>query len=303
MKTSSRRNFMKSLMVIPLAASNLSLFASQTASHATSFKHKFKLSLNLYSFNQLLSEGKIDLFDMLNFCAEHNFDAIDPTGYYFLGYPEVPSDEYIYKFKKQAFLLGLDISGTGVRNDFTYTDSAKRNEDIALIKKWIVAAAKMGSPNLRIFAGKTNHEGYSRPQVFEWMAKDIKECCDFGEKHGVMIALQNHNEFLKTADDVNQIIEMVNSDWLGLNLDIGSYRVNDPYEEIGKNIHHAITWQIKENVWIDGKETPTDFVKLFKIIKKGAYRGYLPLETLGKGDPYQKVPTLLRKVESSILAL
>ena len=212
MKTSSRRNFMKSLMVIPLAASNLSLFASQTASHATSFKHKFKLSLNLYSFNQLLSEGKIDLFDMLNFCAEHNFDAIDPTGYYFLGYPEVPSDEYIYKFKKQAFLLGLDISGTGVRNDFTYTDSAKRNEDIALIKKWIVAAAKMGSPNLRIFAGKTNHEGYSRPQVFEWMAKDIKECCDFGEKHGVMIALQNHNEFLKTADDVNQIIEMVNSD-------------------------------------------------------------------------------------------
>ncbi len=303
MKTSSRRNFMKSLMALPLAASNLSLFASQSASHPTSFKHKFKFSLNLYSFNQLLSEGKIDLFDMLDFCAEHNFDAIDPTGYYFPGYPEVPSDQYINKFKQQAFLLGLDISGTGVRNDFTYTDSAKRNEDIALIKKWIVAAAKMGSPNLRIFAGKTNHEGYSRSQVFEWMARDIKVCCDFGEKHGVMIALQNHNEFLKTAADVNQIIEMVNSDWLGLNLDIGSYRVHDPYEEIAKNIHHAITWQIKENVWIDGKETPTDFVKLLKIIKKGAYRGYLPLETLGKGDPYLKVPTLLKKVESAMLTL
>ena len=303
MKTSSRRNFMKSLMVIPLAASNLSLFASQSASQPTSFNHKFKISLNLYSFNQLLSEGKIDLFDMLDFCAKYDFDAIDPTGYYFPGYPEVPSDEYIYKFKRQAFLLGLNISGTGVRNDFTYTDSAKRNEDIALIKKWIVVAAKMGSPNLRIFAGTTNHEGYSREQVFEWMARDIKECCDFAKDYGVMIAIQNHNDFLKTAADVNQIIEMVNSDWLGLNLDIGSYRVNDPYEEIAKNIQHAITWQIKENVWIDGKETPTDFVKLLKIIKKGAYRGYLPLETLGKGDPYQKVPILFKKVESAMLAL
>ena len=303
MKTSSRRNFMKSLMVIPLAASNLSLFASQSASQPTSFNHKFRISLNLYSFNQLLSEGKIDLFDMLDFCAKYDFDAIDPTGYYFPGYPEVPSDEYIYKFKRQAFLLGLNISGTGVRNDFTYTDSAKRNEDIALIKKWIVVAAKMGSPNLRIFAGTTNHEGYSREQVFEWMARDIKECCDFAKDYGVMIAIQNHNDFLKTAADVNQIIEMVNSDWLGLNLDIGSYRVNDPYEEIAKNIQHAITWQIKENVWIDGKETPTDFVKLLKIIKKGAYRGYLPLETLGKGDPYQKVPILFKKVESAMLAL
>ena len=301
MKTSSRRNFMKSLMVLPLAASNLNLFASETASFPASFKHKFKISLNVYSFNQLLSDAKIDLFDVLDFCAENNFDAIDPTGYYFPGYPEVPSDEYINKFKRKTFLLGLDISGTGVRNDFTETDTAKRNEDIALIKNWIVAAAKMGSPNLRIFAGKTNHDGYSREQVFEWMARDIKECCDFGEKHGVMVALQNHNEFLKTAADVNQIIEMVNSDWLGLNLDIGSYRVHNPYEEIAKNIHHAITWQIKENVWIDGIETPTDFVKLFDIIKKSAYRGYLPLETLGKGDPYQKVPTLLKKVKSTAL--
>ena len=187
-----------------------------------------------------------------------------------------------------------------MRNDFTNTDPAKRKEDIALIKKWIVASAKLGSPNLRIFAGKTNHEGYTREQVFEWMAQDIKECCDFAKNHGVMIALQNHNDFLKTAADVNKIIEMVDSDWLGLNLDIGSYGVHNPYEEITKNVQHAITWQIKENVWIDGIETPTDFAKLFKIIKKDAYRGYLPLETLGQGDPYEKVPTLLKKVKTAL---
>jgi sugar phosphate isomerase/epimerase len=86
----------------------------------------------------------------------------------------------------------------------------------------------------------------------------------------------------------------------GLNLDIGSYRQHDPYEEIQKNIDKAVTWQIKENVWIDGKETPTDFVKLFQIIKNAGYRGYLPLETLGPGNPYEKVPVLLEKVKSAL---
>jgi sugar phosphate isomerase/epimerase len=246
-------------------------------------------------------EGKIDLFDVLDFCAEYNFDAIDPTGYYFPGYPEVPSDEFIMKFKRQAFLLGLDISGTGVRNDFANPDESSRKADIALIKKWIEAAAKLGIPNLRIFAGTSTHEDFSRDQVFDWMARDIKACCDYGEKFGVIIAIQNHNDFLKTAADVDRIFALVDSGWLGLNLDIGSYRLEDPYEAIQKNMKYAITWQIKENVWIDGKETPTDFVKLFKIIKDGKYRGYLPLETLGAGDPYQKVPVLLEGVRGALL--
>ena len=296
----SRRRFIKILASAPLIACGLPALSNPGESVSKKFGHNFKISLNVYSFNQLLRDGKIDLFDVLDFCAEYNFDAIDPTGYYFPGYPEVPSDEFIRKFKKQAFLLGLDISGTGVRNDFANPDEASRKADMVMIKAWIEAAAKLGIPNVRVFAGTNKHEGFSRDQVFEWMAKDLKECCAHGEKFGVMVATQNHNDFLKTAADVNRIFEMVDSEWLGLNLDIGSYRIHDPYVEIEKNIQHAITWQIKENVWIDGKETPTDYVKLFKIIKKAGYRGYLPLETLGAGDPYQKVPALLEKVKSAL---
>jgi len=232
----------------------------------------------------------------LEFCAKYNFDAIDPTGYYFPGYPEVPTDDYMREFKRKAFLLGLDFSGTGVRNDFANPDASSRKADIELIRQWTVAAFKMGIPALRIFPGHHDHKGYSRDEVFEWMANDIRICCETGEKYGVMMAIQNHNGFLKTADDVDRLFKMVNSDWLGLNLDIGSYRQHPPYQEIQQNIDKAITWQIKENVWINGEETPTDFARLFKIIQKAGYRGYLPLETLGPGDPFEKVPVLLQKV-------
>jgi len=294
------------MLTVPVLASVPSLLMGKSsaslrpASVSGKFGHKFKISLNVYSFNNPLREGNIDLYDVLDFCAEYNIDAIDPTGYYFPGYPEVPSDSYINEFKRKAFLLGLDISGTGVRNDFANPDQASRKSDLNMVKEWIIAAAKLGIPNLRVFAGKHEHEGYSRDQVFAWMAKDLKTCCEYGKEYGVIVAVQNHNDFLKTADDVDRIFEMVDSDWLGLNLDIGSYREKDPYQEIEQNIKYAVTWQIKENVWIGGQETPTDFVKLMRIIKKAGYRGYLPIETLGAGDPYQKVPVLLDNVRKAI---
>jgi sugar phosphate isomerase/epimerase len=296
----TRRNFVKLMLAVPFVAAGVNSFASEMNSINKKYGHKLKLRLNLYSFNSPLTEGKIDLFDVLGFCAENNFDAIDPTGYYFPGYPEVPSDEFMMKFKRQAFLLGLEISGTGVRNDFANPDPANRKADIEMIKKWMGAAVKMGIPNVRVFAGAPTHEGFSRDQVFQWMADDLRECCNYGETLGVMVAIQNHNGFLKTAADVDRIFKMVDSEWMGLNLDIGSYRQSDPYGEIERTIKYAVTWQIKENVWIDGKETPTDFVRLFRIIKKSGYRGYLPLETLGAGDPFEKVPVLLENVKQAL---
>ena len=292
----SRRDFLKAIVIAPTIPAFTSFINSDRMGESSAIQIKFKVSLNLYSFNKLLSDKEVDLFDMLRFCAQHNFDAIDPTGYYFPGYPTPPPNEFINEFKREAFLLGLDISGTGVRNDFANPDPVARETDIEHIKQWIEVAAKLGSPNLRIFAGTNSHEGFTRDQVFKWMSQDIRKCCDYGKEFGVIVALQNHNDFIKTADDVDRIFEMVDSDWLGLNLDIGSYRKGDPYAEIEKNIMKAVTWQIKENVWINGKETPVDLKKLFQIIKKAGYRGYLPLETLGAGDPYQKVPNLLNEV-------
>ena len=292
----SRRDFLKAIVIAPAIPAFTSFINSDRMGESSAIQIKFKVSLNLYSFNKLLSDKEVDLFDMLRFCAQHNFDAIDPTGYYFPGYPTPPPNEFINEFKREAFLLGLDISGTGVRNDFANPDPVARETDIEHIKQWIEVAAKLGSPNLRIFAGTNSHEGVTRDQVFKWMSQDISKCCDYGKEFGVIVALQNHNDFIKTADDVDRIFEMVDSDWLGLNLDIGSYRKGDPYAEIEKNIMKAVTWQIKENVWINGKETPVDLKKLFQIIKKAGYRGYLPLETLGAGDPYQKVPNLLNEV-------
>lgn len=257
---------------------------------------KLRTSMNAYSFNGPLMKGEMTLDDLLEYCAANQLDAVDITAYYFPGYPEVPSDDYLYYIKQKAFLLGLEISGTGVRNDFTDPDPAKRKASVELVKKWIIASEKLGIPVIRVFSGNAGTKGLAREEVIDYMINDLKECVEFGKAHGVVVGIQNHNDFIKTADQVIEIIKRVNSDWFGLILDIGSYRTGDPYQEIAKSIPYAVNWQLKETVFVNGLEQKVDLDRLMKIIAQSGYRGYIPLETLGEGDPKVKVARFLKEI-------
>lgn len=297
----NRRCFLASIAGIPAIASYS--FLNELAEEnekSGNYSNGLKTSLNAYSFNASLTDGSMTISDMLDFCAANGFEGVDITGYYFKGYPNVPPDEYLFQIKRKAAKLGVEISGTGVRNDFTIADKTKREQEIVLVKNWIELAAKIGAPVIRIFAGNQKNEGITREQVSDWMLKDIQTCVDYGKQHGVIIGLQNHNDFIQTADQVIRIIEAINSEWLGLILDTGSYRVHDPYEEISKSIKYAVNWQIKENVFLNGAEVETDMEKLMKIIKSSGYRGYLPIETLGAGDPKTKIMTLFSKLQKAM---
>jgi sugar phosphate isomerase/epimerase len=238
------------------------------------------------------------LDDLLDYCAKEGFEGLDITGYYFPGYPAVPSDETIYHIRRKAFRLGIDLGCTGVRNDFTWSDPAKRAEEKKLVKEWIIAAHKLGAPGLRIFSGNLSKENYSWDEKAKWIAADIRECADFAGDHGVMLALQNHNDFLKTAEETEKLLTLINHEWVGLMLDIGSYHTADPYKDIAANSKYAITWQIKEKVFFNENQVDTDFTRVLDIVRKCGFRGYLPLETLGTGDPYVKVRDLLAKVRA-----
>ncbi|MFZ4546650.1 MAG: sugar phosphate isomerase/epimerase family protein [Bacteroidales bacterium] len=269
-----------------------------------------QFSLNAYSFNDVLlaknnkeNQKEFTLMDLLDWCASQNIDAIDATGYYFPGYPEVPSDEYIFNFKQKAFRLGIDISGTGIRNNFASPDPKVRAADVELAKKWIVVAAKLGAPVLRLFAGAIP-QGYENKwdTVAGWMVDCFKECAAYGEKYGVIIGIQNHGDMLQTAGQCIKISKAVNSEWAGIILDTGNFKVEDPYADIEAVIPYTVNWQVKESVFGNKSEVRTDFPRLMTIIRKSGYRGYLPVETLKLAgrqkpyDPFVLVPQMMNEL-------
>jgi sugar phosphate isomerase/epimerase len=271
-----------------------------------------KLALNAFSFNDVLMEKEtpekpaFTLFDLLDWCAGQNIEALDITAYYIPGYPEVPSDEYIYELKRRAFRLGIDISGTGIRNNFASPDPSVRAADVELAKNWILVAEKLGAPVIRLFAGEIP-KGYENKwdEVTGWMIECYKDCAAFGEKHGIIIGIQNHGDMLQTAEQCIKIVKAVNSKWVGIILDTGNFKVADPYADIEAVIPYTVNWQAKESVFGNASEVKTDFFRLMKIIQKSGYRGYVPVETLklvGKDKPYDpfiRVPEIMKEVKAA----
>jgi sugar phosphate isomerase/epimerase len=277
-----------------------------------------KISLNAYSFSKLLNDFNkkrgpgISLMALLDFCAKNNFDGLDPTGYFFPTYPEVPPDDYINNFKRKAFELGLGISGTGVRNNFTTSDKTVRAAAVQHIKEWVEVAARLGAPVLRVFAdtqmkAMTWHDvakDFTREQVQAWIVEALSQCAEHGKKYGVIIGVQNHGDFLQTGEQLLALINAVNSDWCGPIVDTGYFKTKDPYQDMALVAPYAVNWQIKERPFGDESDAPTDLVKLVKIIRKSNYRGYLPIETLSPKnkvyDPYTVVPPFLKQLREAI---
>lgn len=297
----TRRASLKSLVAFPFLPQSLYRSSQENSGSGMSDTVvKPKISLNLYSFNDQLQSGTISLDEVISYCVQNGYSALDPTAYYFPGYPEVPVDSFLYDFKRKVFENGLEISGTGVRNDFTVSDYGKRMMDERMVENWAIAAKKMGIPVLRIFAGGEIPDPEQKKKVLSWMMDDFKRCADIGTRHGVIMALQNHGEFIKTSDEVIHIMDTVNSPWFRLHLDIANFSTMNVYDEIDRVIRYAVNWQVKEFVTIQGKQTLPDYVRIMQIIKNHGYRGYLPLETLGEGDPKKKLPELKDKVETAI---
>lgn len=255
-----------------------------------------RLSVNAYSFNQPLRDGQMTLFDVVDYCAAHNISGLDATGYYFPGYPQAPPDSYLHDLKRHAFVNGVTIHGTGVRNDFAVPDADARKRDIQLVKDWVRVASRMGASIVRVFSGREVPAGHSFEQVLGWMAPAFQECAAFARDHGVVLGLQNHHDFVKTAEETIRVVDAVGSPWLRVILDVGSLRVRDVYQEVATLLPYAVSWQLKENVWFGAKETPIDLRRMREVMAAGGYRGFLPVETLGAGDPRQKVAQFVTRV-------
>ena len=294
----ARRSFLGALVVAPLASAPTLADRGTRPGPRTP---KIKLSCNIYSFNEPLTQGTMTLEGALDFCAELGFDAVDPTGYYFPGYPQAPPDRYLYEIKKRAFRLGLDISGTGVRNDFTSADPARRAADVVLVKRWIDVAVKLGAPAVRVFAGPPVAEGRSEVEATDGVVGHLEDCVAYGAERGIFVVLQHHDDLLKTAAQTLALRERVGSDWFGLNVDIGSLRTtDDPYAEIARLAPLAYTWQVKEQVYRKGVAEETNVSKIVQILRDTGYRGYIPLETLGAGDPRPKLRVFLDRVRRAL---
>jgi sugar phosphate isomerase/epimerase len=267
-------------------------------------KARMRLSLAGYSFREFfrdnVREGKreggrqIDLFDFIDYCAEQECDAAELTAYYF---PKEITPEFLLKLKRHAFLRGIAISGTAVGNNFAHPKGAQRTKEIESVKQWIRYASIMGAPHIRIFAGAPPH-GTSKEEAKKLCIEAIEECAADAAQYGVFLGVENHGGIVAEASDLLDLIKTVKSPWVGINLDTGNFRTDDPYRDLARCAPYAVNAQIKSEIQKRGqKKEAADLKRLVQILRDVNYQGFVALEYEAAEDPWKAVPGLLKELK------
>ena len=247
----TKRTFLKTTGLASVGVGLGGLTTTSAAPIKRKGKSRLNLSLAAYSFRDYFktathqqnrpSEAKsITMHDFIDYCAEQGLAGADLTSYYL---DQTINKADLLKLKRHAFLRGMAISGTAVGNTFTHGKGAKRDEQVAHVKKWVDNAAVMGSPHVRVFAGNAN--GLSLADAQRNCIEVLEEVGDYAGKQGVFLGIENHGGIVAEADSLLKIVEATKSKWVGINLDTGNFHTDDVYGDIARCVRYAVIYNLR----------------------------------------------------------
>lgn len=258
-----------------------------------------KLSVAAYSYRDSLAGPKksMDMFDFVDLAADMALDAVEPTSYYF---PPDADADYFHRLKQHAFLLGLDISGTAVGNNFCLPPGPERDEQLALVRTWVDRAAELDAPVIRIFAGHVPRGG-DEAQAVAWAIEGINASLPYAAEKGVTLALENHGGITATPAQLLKLVGAVDGPNFGVNLDTGNFRTEDPYGDLAQLAPYAVNVQVKTEIQRPGHpKEEADLSRLVSILRDAKYSGYVVLEYEAAEDPMTAIPRHIKALRTLI---
>jgi sugar phosphate isomerase/epimerase len=246
------------------------------------------------SFRPEFASRQMDDLKFIDLCAQLALDGVD----FNLGSFRSLEQDHLKKVKKTCLERGLSIACLGVSNDFgrpADDQEAVRKQ----VRQGIDAAQFLGAPVVRLFAG-TVRAGQTREAVWKRTVEGLRQSAEYGEKAGVVVALQNHNHnnIAATGDDVVKLLDDVNHPWCKHILDTGQYlgspgasgarpedaQRHDVYKSIARTAPLAVYVRAKLYRIKGGKEEWLDYERIFKTLAEVKYNGFVSLVYEGWQD-------------------
>jgi sugar phosphate isomerase/epimerase len=254
------------------------------------------------SFAPQFKAKQMDDLTFIDLCGRLRLDGVDFNMASFHSLAK----EHLRKIKKACLARGLSIACIGINNDFG-RPAEEQGAVQEQIRVGIDTAAFLGAPVVRLFAGYVR-KGQSREAVWKRTVQGLKHTCDYAEKAGIVVGVQNHNHnnVTRTGEDVVRLLREVDHPWCSHILDTGQYLGSrgaggagvtdsskyDVYQSIERTAPLAVLVRAKLYRLRSGKEEWLDYGRIFKILNKVKYNGFVSLVYEGARDmdPMHAVP-------------
>jgi len=255
-----------------------------------------KVGIDSYCYHRFFGEvypdqkppaKKMTMQDFLVRAKELKVDGVSLESCFF---PPKVNQKWFKELKAQLDKYKLDrVYAWG------HPDGLERGQNLAAYEEMVAGiphAKEIGADVMRVVGSSLmfRHEPHG-PQV-KTLAKMFKKAVKVAKEYDVKLAVENHIDF--TSDEILQLLEMVDSEYFGLNFDTGNFLrlLDDPIKGMEKLAPYVLATHVKD-LMPDKTARPTDWHffagvpvgkglinnrALAELLHKANFKGFLAVE-------------------------
>ncbi|WP_010094783.1 sugar phosphate isomerase/epimerase family protein [Ornithinibacillus scapharcae] len=176
-----------------------------------------KVSVSMYSLNQVIQEEGWSIVDFINYAKEMNLDGVELLDFYWKNEAE-EVEEVLAALKTN----NLPVSAYDVTNNFVKETAKERALEVEKINAGIQMAKKLGTNIVRVFCGDLSGDlTYQDGQ--DWIVEGLKESAKLAESEEIFLAVENHGLLAGKSVQVEEIIQKVGSPYVRSTFDTGNF--------------------------------------------------------------------------------
>lgn len=266
-----------------------------------------KLSVSSYSFNQLLSAGKMTYFDCISKAKEMGFDAIEFLNMH--GETLDEQKEEARALRAKAAEVGITINAYTIGANLYNESREKTDAEVERLKGQVEVAAELGVKVMRhdvCWELTKSGNGRSFDLMLPFIAENARRVTEYAATLGIKTCSENHGIIAQDSDRVERLFNTVNHDNYGLLVDMGNFLCVDenPATAVSRVAPYAVHVHAKDMA-VRTKPLPghtlvtrgcnylkpcalgegdVPIEKCVRILLKAGYKGYLSLEYEGAED-------------------
>jgi sugar phosphate isomerase/epimerase len=219
--------------------------------------------------------------------SRFNIDKIEPWSSHFRSLePKYLNDLRAAVDGAKSAVVNIAFDG---QHSFYAADPAEREQSVIDNRKWIDAAAVLGSHSIRTHVAAADNHAPDLERCSETMLRIVEHAAS----RNVVVHLENDDGVTEDPLFLVKLIEKVNSPWLRGLPDFGNSLMHkapeDAYAGLEAMFQHSYgICHVKQSEATEkGANVQVDMAYAFALLKKSGYRGYLSMEYDNSGDPYK----------------